>query len=217
MIIFRNDLDDMEKRYRARLINSLSGFKSANLVGTADKDGNLNLSIVSSVFHIGANPPLMGMISRPHSVSRDTLENILVTEQFTLNHVDEKHYMAAHQTSARYGRERNEFEETGLTAAFSDGFEAPHVAESPLSIGLRLVETQTLAVNQTVMVIGEVVWFRVAESAVQTDGYIDIESLGTVAVSGLDSYHTTHRLNRLSYAKPDAELSPLDLTGARKT
>ena len=49
----------MEPKTRARFINSLSGFKSANLIGTTDKAGNENLAIVSSVFHLGAHPPLM--------------------------------------------------------------------------------------------------------------------------------------------------------------
>lgn len=34
------------------------------------------------------------------------------------------------------------------------------------------------------------------------DGYVDIESLDLVTISGLDSYHSTQRLHRLSYAKP---------------
>ena len=59
MIIKADDLAQMEKRYRAQLINSLSGIKSANLVGTINKDRQTNLSIVSSVFHLGADPALM--------------------------------------------------------------------------------------------------------------------------------------------------------------
>ena len=33
------------------------------------------------------------------------------------------------------------------------------------------------------------------------DGFVDIEAIDTVAVSGLDSYHVTERLARLAYAK----------------
>lgn len=92
----------MEKRYRATFVNSLSGFKSANLLGTSDTNQQTNLCIVSSVFHLGANPALMGVIIRPDTVPRDTLENIRATGFYTLNHVQKEMIVAAHQTSARY-------------------------------------------------------------------------------------------------------------------
>ena len=65
-------------------INSLSGYKSANLVGTADHQGRHNLAIVSSVVHLGAQPPLVGMIMRPDVVERHTLANIRETGWYTL-------------------------------------------------------------------------------------------------------------------------------------
>ena len=81
------DFDTIEKRDRARFINSLSGFKSLCLVGTKDSQGQSNLAPISSVFHIGADPALMGMIFRPHSTPRHSLENIIETKCFSLNHV----------------------------------------------------------------------------------------------------------------------------------
>ena len=42
----RGDIDALAQRYRANLINSLSGFKSATLVGTTNGDTN-NLAIVA--------------------------------------------------------------------------------------------------------------------------------------------------------------------------
>ena len=105
----------LENRYRAHLINSLSGFKSANLIGTQDSNGQTNLAIVSSVFHLGAHPPLVGMIIRPHSVPRHTLENLLATKQYTINHVNKDIYNKAHQTSARYEKDKPEFDATGLS------------------------------------------------------------------------------------------------------
>ena len=97
----KNDIESFEQRYRANFINSLSGYKSAYLVGTQGKD-NSNLAIFNSVFHIGANPALIGMISRPNSVPRHTLENIRLNKFYTLNHVETSFLKQAHQTSARY-------------------------------------------------------------------------------------------------------------------
>lgn len=47
----------LEDRKRIALINSLSGFKSLNLIGTINNQGQTNLAIFNSVVHIGANPP----------------------------------------------------------------------------------------------------------------------------------------------------------------
>ncbi|MFM8849082.1 MAG: hypothetical protein ACKOE5_01635, partial [Cytophagales bacterium] len=44
------------------------------------------------------------------------------------------------------------------------------------------------------------------------DGFVDIEKAKSITCSGLDSYHTTQRLARLSYAKPDSALSLMSLT-----
>jgi hypothetical protein len=52
-------------------------------------------------------------------------------------------------------------------------------------------------------VIGKVVEVILPESCLLSDGAIDIEMAETIAISGLDSYHATNKIARLSYAKPD--------------
>jgi flavin reductase (DIM6/NTAB) family NADH-FMN oxidoreductase RutF len=208
-----NDITSMEQRFRARFINSLSGFKSANLLGTVSSDGITNLSIVSSAFHIGANPALLGVIIRPDSVPRDSLSNIKQTNYFTVNHVSSMIWQQAHQCSARYPATESEFDSVGLTPEFIDEIAAPFVAESQLKFALKLRQVIPLEINGTVLVIGEIIHVVCPATSVQQDGYIDIESLDTVAVSGLDSYHTTDRLSRLAYAKPELPSAFLDVSG----
>ena len=203
------DLDQMPSRQRAALVNCLSGPKSVNLVGTRSAAGQSNLCIVSSCFHIGADPALQGLLFRPASVERHTFENILETEVFTLNQVHDGIYRQAHQTSARYPREVSEFAACGLTERSSEGFPAPYVAESRIALGMRLREHHPLAVNGTELIIGEIceIWLDIAPAA---DGSLDLAAAGSVAVTGLDTYHGLNRLARLSYAKPDRELEILD-------
>lgn len=203
----------MENRYRARLINSLSGFKSANLVGTVDTDGQPNLAIVSSVTHIGSNPPLLSFVSRPNSVQRHTLENILQTGVFSLNSVEADFAALAHQTSARYPKLQSEFNAVGLTPQFESGFAAPFVLESSIKIALSLKEHHIIKTNNTEMIIGQVEQIHLPENVIMPDGYLDIESMDWVTISGLDSYHVTQRLFRLPYAKPDKVLFPLSVSG----
>ena len=71
-------IDRLEKQQRVHLINSLGGFKSVSLVGTVDNLSNENLAIFSSIFHIGANPPLIALVFRPSPPERDTLKNIFL-------------------------------------------------------------------------------------------------------------------------------------------
>jgi flavin reductase (DIM6/NTAB) family NADH-FMN oxidoreductase RutF len=211
--ISHKDLTKMTSRYRAQMINSLSGFKSANLVGTCNGDQLNNLAIFSSVVHLGSSPALVGFITRPDSVERHTLENIKCTQRYTINQVNESFWRKAHQTSARYEANECEFMKTGLTAEYVDKINAPFVKESSLKYALILKEIIPIELNGTLLVIGEITDIFCSEHAVKADGYIDLEALNTIAITGLDSYHTSNRLSRVSYAKPDTLLSNLSIDG----
>ena len=146
----------MEKQDSVHFTNSLGGFKSVGLVGTVDKTVNQNLAIFSSIFHIGGNPPLFGMIFRPSPPERDTLENILETGFYTINHINENIYKQAHQTSARYDREISEFDATGLNTEYKNDFFAPFVAESNIQLAMEFREKIDISINNTIMIIGEI-------------------------------------------------------------
>lgn len=199
----QSDIQAMEKRKRTNLINSLSGYKSANLLGSVNNEGQTNLALMSSVFHVGANPALVGLLIRPHSVPRHSLENLIEQQCFTLNVVTESIYRQAHQSTARYPREQSEFEAVHLDVEFSDVINAPYVADSPVKTGLSVVETQTLSVNDCVLVIGEIVEISLDKALIANDGHLDIASANTVAVTGLDEYHLGQSLGRLPYPKPE--------------
>lgn len=203
MILDTTDIQNLESRYRAQLINSLSGFKSANLVGTCDADKNTNLAIVSSLVHLGAHPPLQAMIMRPHSVPRHTLENIIETGYYTINHVNTAIYEQAHQTSARYPKEVSEFQATGLSEEWLSDFPAPFVAQSHIKLGMKFREQHHLAINNTEMVIGEIVTIQLPEDIIGDDGTVAIETMQSVTISGLNCYHSTELLSYLPYPKPE--------------
>lgn len=200
------DLSEMERRSRTRLINSLSGFKSVNLCGTISKDGVTNLSIISSVVHIGADPALIGFIMRPVTVRRDTFNNILETGHYTFNHLNKEIFKKAHQTSARYPIEVSEFEAAELTEIYSDVVKAPYVKESHIRIGLSFVEKISIPINGTTLMIGKVEEIFYPAGTLAADGYLDIEKAGSITSSSLDAYHTTQKLSRLSYAKADRKI-----------
>jgi len=205
-----NQILDMEKFYRINLANSLTGYKSVNLLGTVSEEGATNLCIVSSVFHMGSNPPLFGLIIRPEREHNDTLKNIKLTGQYTLNNVLPQFYKQAHQTSASYASGFSEFTECGFNEMYTETFKAPFVKESSVRIGLQLKELIEMTMNSTTLVVGEVTHVLADESLIGDDGFIDPVKAGTVTLAGLDSYYTTEPLRRLAYAKPGVEPQELN-------
>lgn len=193
-------LASLDANFRKNLINSLPGYKPLHLIGTKSASGIPNLALFSQIIHLGAAPPLIGILFRPHTVKRDTLENILATSQFTLNQVVAETKVAAHWTSANW--EGNEFAATGFTEVYRAGCSAPFVGGSPVQLACSYIESQTLAVNQTVLLIASIDQVFVDEKGLREDGTLDLNALGTLAVSGLDEYHSGQSLGRLSYAKP---------------
>lgn len=205
----QHDILTLETRYRANFINSLGGFKSVVLVGTKSKNGNENLAVFSSIFHIGANPALCGIIIRPNEEKENTLGNIVSTGHYTINHIVPSFYKQAHQCSARYHEGVSEFEKVGLTTEYADECHAPFVKESNIKFACEMVQKMDLEINGTYLIIGKITKVIVPDEHIHTDGFINLEQAGTITCSGLDSYHTTNQLARLSYAKVDVEVKEI--------
>lgn len=193
----------LEKHYRINLINSAVGYKSLNLLGTIAANGASNLCVISSAFHLGANPPLVGFVMRPERSHNDTLRNIKATGQFTLNNVLPEFYKQAHQTSASYPSGVSEFEPCGFDRHFVNSFTAPFVDQSSVKIGLELRQIIEIPLNGTTIVIGEIVKILTADGLIGQDGTIDHGKANTMTVAGLDAYFLPQAVARLSYAKPD--------------
>lgn len=204
-----DELNNWSNRKRAHFFNTLSGFKPVHLMGTISPNGVKNLALFSQVIHIGATPAMLGVLFRPATVPRHSLNNIRETGHFTLNHVTEKIIQKAHQTAAKYPEETDEFEAVGLTPKKSNVHSAPYVLESPVQIGLALQEEILIHANQTLLIIGKVTELSYPEEILRADGYLDLASKNTVACTGLDAYHLPTKLARLSYAEPEKQPSAL--------
>ncbi|NBV68141.1 MAG: flavin reductase [Flavobacteriia bacterium] len=205
-ITSRNEYDGLEKRFKTTFFNSIAGVKNACLVATKSADEKTNLAIFNSLVHIGANPPLLGLVFRPDSVERHSLENILSTEFFTINLIDQSFIAQAHQTSARYTREESEFIETGLQEGHIEAFPVPFVLNAQVSFGMKFREKLEVTSNGTQILIGEVEWMRYPDEIVAPDGFADLTKLGIVGTLGLDAYLDVKLITRFSYAKPKLPL-----------
>jgi flavin reductase (DIM6/NTAB) family NADH-FMN oxidoreductase RutF len=200
------DIESMEKLARVQFANTLPGPKPISLIGSINSLGQTNLAPFSSVTHLGSNPALIGLISRPDLVDRHTLSNILDTHSYTINHVHSQILEQAHNCSARYSRETSEFTATGLTPHFEPGITAPFVAESRFRFALDLVETIPISANDTILIIGKVRLVQLPEDHLSEDGSIDLTAIDSLASTALDTYFQLSQPTRLPYAKAKKSL-----------
>jgi flavin reductase (DIM6/NTAB) family NADH-FMN oxidoreductase RutF len=202
MIFKKKDIEQLEQRYRTAFINSLAGFRQAVLVGTKSVDGNTNLAIFNSLIHLGANPALFGLISRPDSVPRDTLQNILDTKEYTLNYVQSEHYQKAHQTSARYEKGVSEFDEVGFKEQHHPLCYAPFVENAIVKIAMKFEDSIPIPMNGTILIIGSIMEIDMDAALVGPDGFIALSEADVLISQGLDAYFVSKAIGRLPYAKP---------------
>ncbi len=192
----------MDERYRVNLINTSSGVRNAVLIGTANAQGESNLAIFNSITHIGANPPLIGLVFRPLSVDRHTYDNIRETGHYTINQVNKGIYIKAHHTSAKYPQHVSEFGAAQLNEQYVDGHKAPFVMESFLKMGLEYVEEYPIQANGTILLIGKVKHLILPTESLDSQGHILHERISSVGVSGLDGYYKNTFIDILPYARP---------------
>ena len=196
----------MEKIFRLNLINSSTGYKSANLIATKSKEGNPNVAVFSSVTHLGSDPAMLGFITRPLSVARNTYKNIKETSVFTVNHIHEKMIEQAHQTAAKYEEEISEFHKTGLEEQYLDGFYSPYVKQSEIKLGCKYINEYRIKENDTLMIVASIEHIYYDEGIQMPDGWLRLDDAGTVAVNGLDGYSLPTLLDRFHYARPEQEV-----------
>lgn len=202
MIINKHNLDNFESRYRGKLINSLAGVKQVVLIGTRSRDGFSNLAIFNSLIHIGANPPLWGFIFRPDAVRRDTLNNILETEEYTLNYIAVEDFEKAHRTSAKYEKTDSEFEACGFSESYRPVCTAPFVAEARVKVAMKFEQRIDIAINNTILIIGSIQQIELDERLLSPDGFVSLHHGDILACAGLDAYYQTTLIERLDYARP---------------
>ena len=98
MYFSNEDIKNLPRIKRLNLINSVTGVKPANLIGTRS-NVNSNLAIISSIVHLSTNPPLLSFMLRPdHKVRRHTYENIKSEGFFTINNITDNFIEQAHYT-----------------------------------------------------------------------------------------------------------------------
>jgi flavin reductase (DIM6/NTAB) family NADH-FMN oxidoreductase RutF len=184
------------------LINSCSGFKSANLLGSISEEGISNVAVFSSVTHLGSNPPTLGFILRPTTVPRDTYKNIKDSGVFTINHIHEAIIEDAHHTSAKYPKEVSEFDKTNLEEEFKGKFKAPFVKGAPVQMSMKFIEEVYVSSNDVMLIVAQIEELYIDDDLLQTDGLINLSKGNIATINGLDTYAVPNFKKQLSYQRP---------------
>jgi flavin reductase (DIM6/NTAB) family NADH-FMN oxidoreductase RutF len=194
-------IDQLDRVTRLKIINSVTGIKPGNLIGTIGENGATNLAVFSSIIHLGSNPSLLGFISRPQTEEvGHTLRNILQTEFYTINHIHPEFVKKAHYTSAKFSSDVSEFDACNLSEEYINHFKAPFVQESIFKMGLRFKEAVDIKLNGTVLVIGEIEELVIADKAFVNED-IDLEASEGVGISGLNTYYSLKKIESYPYAR----------------
>ena len=198
----RADIDQMDKIFRLNLINSCTGYKSANLIGTQSAEGKTNLAVFSSITHLGSNPPLIGFVLRPTTVPRDSYRNIKSSSFFTVNHIHHSTVADAHHTSAKYPEDVSEFSKTDFEAEYLDDFEAPFVKNAKVRLACRFLNEYPIKENNTLLLVSDILAIHVEDGIMESDGWLNLQQAGSVTINGLDGYAKAELIERFPYAKP---------------
>jgi len=200
-----SDIEAQDKIYRLNLINSVSGYKSAQLIGTRSEAGKENLAVFSSVIHLGSNPPYIGFILRPTTVPRHSYSNFKAHGSFSLNAITADQIAAAHHSSASYPEGISEFEKTGLVSETKAGTHIPFVKGSPIQLLCSYENEYLIKENNTLLIVGMIQELFIDEGLLLEDGWVQLDKGKIVSINGLDGYALPQLLDRFPYARPKTD------------
>lgn len=198
----------MDKVEKLNLINSCTGFKSANLIATKSIEGNTNVAIFSSVTHLGSSPSLIGFIIRTTTTPRDTYKNIMETGYFTINHITIDMIADAHHTSANYESGISEFDKTHLEEEYKEGINIPFVKGSPVQLYCKFVNEYDIKENGTIHIIASIESVFYNEALEHKDGWLQLDLGNIVALNGTDGYFLPKLIDRFQQAQQNVPTKP---------
>ncbi|MBT8218942.1 MAG: flavin reductase [Bacteroidia bacterium] len=201
MYLSNQDIESLPRIRRINIINSISGIKPANLVGTQCDEGLANLAIFSSVVHLGSDPALIGCVFRSqHSRTQDTYRNIKASGVYTINQVPAELMENAHFTSAKFEREVSEFDRCGFNKEYHFDFPAPFVKESRLKLGLEMIEEIPIQSNGTILMIGRIMHLIFPDDMMDAEGNLNLEVIDGIGIGGVNTYYSLRKVDQFPYA-----------------
>ena len=167
-----------------KLLVSIVAPRPIAFVTSMDLDGNLNGAPFSFFNTMGSSPPVIVLGFQPNveGNQKDTPNNILSTEEFVVNIVDEPLAQQMNICASSQPPEVNEIELAKLDTISSLGVAPPRIKASPASMECKLMETVSLSGGGKI-IIGEVIHFHLRDDAVSQINplRIDINKLAPIS------------------------------------
>lgn len=202
---------DLGARAFARLCMSIVVPRPIGWTSTLSMQGERNLAPFSFFNLVDSAPPMVMLaIGRRQGQLKDTLRNIMETNEFVVNIADEALAEALMLTSGEYGAEVDEAALARLELLPSARVRPPRVALAPAA--LEVIHTQTVPVRPGgyMIVVGEVVYAHVREGLVRPSGLVDAQRLRPLARLGGDEFATLGQVFELARPPADAARSASD-------
>ena len=162
-------------------------------ISSCGKDGSINLAPYSYFNAISELPPMVMFSSAPsgNAQHKDSLRNVIETEEFVVNVVSAALGDAMNITSADLAYGQNEFAVAGLEMADCNTVKTPRVAAAPAALECKLWKVLELPKPETGgaggMLIGTITGIHIADETVK-DGKIDVTSYQPLARLGYMDY-----------------------------
>lgn len=175
-------------------------------VSSQNKSGVLNLAPFSFFNAFSAEPPIIGLgigMKRKRSddgtskfVPKDTLANIIETEEFVVNVVSLPLAEKMNLSSAEFDSSINEFEQAKLTPEQSSQIKPPRVREAMVSMECRLF--QRIELPKSNIVLGQVLCIHVNDEVWDGSGIIHerLQPIGRLGGSGYCKTDSTFQMQR---------------------
>jgi flavin reductase (DIM6/NTAB) family NADH-FMN oxidoreductase RutF len=178
-------------RERYQLLTSLVVPRPIAWISTRSRDGRRNLAPFSYFSAVSATPFLVSVsIGSRQGVEKDTLRHIRETGAFCVNVVGERQLREMNESSGEFGPEVDEFERAGVASAEAESVDAPFVADAPAVLECRTFRLIDLEGSPNVLVIGEALRVRLADSVPLAPGtlFADAQAIRPVARLSGDLY-----------------------------
>lgn len=159
------------------------------VVGTYDQKDRPNVMTAAWGGICCSKPPCIAVaLQKP----RFSYNNILEKKAFTINVPSEPYVRQADYFGIASGRNTDKFTATGLTPVRGEFVEAPYIAEFPLVLECRLVQTVEIGIHT--QFIGEIMDVKADESVIGAEGLPDIEKVQPIVFGPeVRTYHAIGR------------------------
>lgn len=162
-------------------------------VGSVSEIGVDNLAPYSFFNVASTIPPVISIsfANKPDGTRKDSLNNILATEYFSVSMVSHKMANVMHESGQAFDPETDEFTELGIQKTKSTNINAPKVANAPISFECKfrqLVEFGEGSSNT--LLLGDVLSIEVADELIDYPK-IDMQKIDLVGRGSGPNYVTT--------------------------